>query len=43
MKMMTYSNNFMANQILLHTGAHIFGSPVTLQKAVYAAQSYAQK
>ena len=43
MKMMTYSNNFMANQILLHTGAHLFNPPGTLSKAVNAAQSYAQK
>jgi D-alanyl-D-alanine carboxypeptidase/D-alanyl-D-alanine-endopeptidase (penicillin-binding protein 4) len=43
MKMMTYSNNFMANQILLRTGAHLFNQPGTLQKAVDAAQAYARK
>jgi D-alanyl-D-alanine carboxypeptidase/D-alanyl-D-alanine-endopeptidase (penicillin-binding protein 4) len=43
MKMMTYSNNFMANQILLHTGAHLYDPPGTLQKAVDAARSYATK
>jgi D-alanyl-D-alanine carboxypeptidase/D-alanyl-D-alanine-endopeptidase (penicillin-binding protein 4) len=41
-KMMTYSNNFIANQILLHTGAHIFGMPGTLQKAVDAARTFAR-
>ena len=42
-KMMTYSNNFIANQILLHTGVHLFDTPGTLKKAVAAAQSYAQE
>ena len=42
-KMMTYSNNFIANQILLHTGAHIFNTPATLQKAVDAALAFARK
>ena len=43
MKMMTYSNNFMANQILLHTGAQLYNPPGTLQKAVDAARSFAKK
>jgi D-alanyl-D-alanine carboxypeptidase/D-alanyl-D-alanine-endopeptidase (penicillin-binding protein 4) len=40
MKMMAYSNNFIANQVLLHTGAALFGAPGTLQKGVDAAHAY---
>ena len=37
-KMMTYSNNFMANQILLEAGISQAGPPGTLQKGVAAAK-----
>lgn len=40
-KMMTYSNNFMANQILLEAGISQAGPPGTLQKGVAAAREYA--
>lgn len=40
-KMMTFSNNFMANQILLHTGAHVLNAPGTLAKAVKVADDFA--
>jgi D-alanyl-D-alanine carboxypeptidase/D-alanyl-D-alanine-endopeptidase (penicillin-binding protein 4) len=43
MKMMTYSNNFIANQILLRTGAYLFDTPGTLQKAVDAAHAFARE
>jgi len=41
-KMMTYSNNFMANQILLEAGISQAGPPGTLQKGVAAAKKYAK-
>jgi D-alanyl-D-alanine carboxypeptidase/D-alanyl-D-alanine-endopeptidase (penicillin-binding protein 4) len=41
-KMMTYSNNFMANQILLEAGVAQAGPPGTLQKGVAAAGEYAR-
>ena len=41
-KMMTYSNNFMANQILLEAGIAQAGPPGTLQKGVAAAGEYAR-
>jgi len=41
-KMMTYSNNFMANQILLESGIAQAGPPGTLQKGVTAAREYAK-
>ena len=41
-KMMTYSNNFMANQILLEAGIAQAGPPGTLQKGVAAANKYAK-
>jgi D-alanyl-D-alanine carboxypeptidase/D-alanyl-D-alanine-endopeptidase (penicillin-binding protein 4) len=41
-KMMTYSNNFMANQILLESGIARAGPPGTLQKGVTAAREYAK-
>jgi D-alanyl-D-alanine carboxypeptidase/D-alanyl-D-alanine-endopeptidase (penicillin-binding protein 4) len=37
-----YSNNFMANQLLLHSGVKIFGSPATLDKGVRCAMRYVQ-
>lgn len=33
-RMMTYSNNFIANQLLIATGARIYGPPGTLAKGV---------
>ena len=39
--MMTYSNNFMANQILLEAGIAQSGPPGTLLKGVAAAREYA--
>ncbi len=42
-KMMAYSNNFMANQILLESGIAQFGPPGTLLKGVAAAREYARK
>lgn len=41
-KMMTFSNNYTANQILLHTGARVFGAPGTLPKAVKVANAFVQ-
>jgi len=41
-KMMTYSNNFMANQILLEAGITQTDPPGTLQKGVAAAREYAK-
>ena len=32
-KLMAFSNNFMANQLFLATGAHILGPPATLEKS----------
>jgi D-alanyl-D-alanine carboxypeptidase/D-alanyl-D-alanine-endopeptidase (penicillin-binding protein 4) len=42
-KMMAYSNNFMANQILLESGIAQSGPPGTLLKGVTAAREYARK
>lgn len=42
-KMLRYSNNFMANQLLLAAGARAFGAPATLEKGVLAAREYAEK
>ncbi len=42
-KMLRYSNNFMANQLLLAAGARAFGAPATLEKGVLAARDYAAK
>lgn len=41
-KMMEFSNNYVANQILINTGTALFGSPGTLAKGVAAADKYAQ-
>jgi len=41
-KMMTYSNNFMANQILLQSGVSQTGPPGNLKKGVDAITSYAK-
>ncbi|MBI9083035.1 MAG: D-alanyl-D-alanine carboxypeptidase [Desulfobacterales bacterium] len=41
-KMLAFSNNFMANQLLIASGANRFGSPGTLAKGVAAAVEIAQ-
>jgi D-alanyl-D-alanine carboxypeptidase/D-alanyl-D-alanine-endopeptidase (penicillin-binding protein 4) len=41
--LMAYSNNFTANQILLATGAEVFGPPATLEKALKVLRSYANQ
>ncbi|MGM0453154.1 MAG: D-alanyl-D-alanine carboxypeptidase, partial [Thermodesulfobacteriota bacterium] len=40
--LMEYSNNFVANQLLLAAGARAYGPPATLEKGVRAADTYAQ-
>ncbi len=40
-RLMTYSNNFIANQILLAAGADAFGPPADLSKAVAVLKRYA--
>jgi len=42
-KMMSYSNNFMANQMLLEAGIAHTGPPGTLSKGVSAARIFAQQ
>jgi len=39
-KLLEHSNNFMANQILIATGAKVFGPPGTLAKGILAASTY---
>ena len=41
-KMLEFSNNFMANQLVLACGAKAYGPPATLAKGVHAIQTYAQ-
>jgi len=41
-KLFEYSNNFMANQLLVATGAHVYGPPGTLPKGVRAASIFAK-
>ncbi|MDX9786114.1 MAG: D-alanyl-D-alanine carboxypeptidase [Desulfobacterales bacterium] len=41
-KLMAYSNNFIANQLLIAAGAKAFGAPGTLAKGVAAAQAFAK-
>ncbi len=33
-KLLTYSNNFVANQVMLALGAHVYGPPATLAKGI---------
>ena len=40
-RMMKYSNNFVANQLLLAAGAKAYGAPATIEKGVRAAKEYA--
>ncbi len=42
-RLMEYSNNFIANQIFLTTGAHSLGSPATIAKAVQLSNDFANK
>lgn len=42
-KLLKYSNNFMANQLLVHAGAVVYSPPGTLAKGVMAANFFAQK
>lgn len=42
-KLMAYSSNFIANQLLLSIGAKVFGPPATIEKGVRAASDYAEK
>ena len=42
-QLLLYSNNFMANQMLLTTGAERYGPPGTMGKGVKAAREYAEK
>jgi len=42
-KMLEFSNNFMANQILIALGAHVYGPPGTLDKGVRAIHDCAGK
>ena len=41
-KLLEHSNNFIANQLLIATGAEMYGPPGTLEKGVLAARSYAR-
>jgi D-alanyl-D-alanine carboxypeptidase/D-alanyl-D-alanine-endopeptidase (penicillin-binding protein 4) len=41
-KLFEHSNNFMANQLLVATGAHVYGPPGTLPKAVRTASIFAK-
>ncbi len=41
-KMLRYSNNFMANQILIALGAHVLGPPGTLDKGIKVVLEYAK-
>ncbi|MCP4680736.1 MAG: hypothetical protein GY864_00200 [Desulfobacterales bacterium] len=42
-KMMTFSNNFIANQIVIALGAHIHGPPGTLANGINVMSDYARK
>lgn len=42
-KMMKFSNNFMANQICIALGAHVYGPPGNLKKGVRVISDYAEK
>ena len=41
-KLLEYSNNFIANQLLITTGAKVYGPPGSLEKGVRAALIYAR-
>jgi serine-type D-Ala-D-Ala carboxypeptidase/endopeptidase (penicillin-binding protein 4) len=42
-KMFKFSNNFMANQMLISLGGHVFGAPSTLAKGQKAVLQYARE
>ena len=42
-KLLTFSNNFMANQLLLTIGATTYGPPATLEKGVKAVQVFSEQ
>ncbi|MBW2655722.1 MAG: D-alanyl-D-alanine carboxypeptidase, partial [Deltaproteobacteria bacterium] len=42
-KLLTYSNNYMANQLLLTLGATTYGTPATLEKGVKAIKLFAKQ
>jgi D-alanyl-D-alanine carboxypeptidase/D-alanyl-D-alanine-endopeptidase (penicillin-binding protein 4) len=42
-EMLAFSNNFVANQLLLSAGAAVYGAPATLQKGVRTLLDYARK
>ncbi|MFU8769201.1 MAG: D-alanyl-D-alanine carboxypeptidase, partial [Desulfotignum sp.] len=41
-KLLTYSNNFIANQVMLALGARVYGPPATLEKGVLALRETAK-
>ena len=41
-KLLTYSNNFIANQVMLALGAGIYGPPATLEKGILALRETAR-
>ncbi len=41
--LLKYSNNFIANQLLLSMGAKLFGEPATLEKGVRAVQDFSRR
>ncbi|MGD2029225.1 MAG: D-alanyl-D-alanine carboxypeptidase [Desulfobacterales bacterium] len=41
-KLLEYSNNFIANQLLIATGAKVYGPPGTLEKGIRSALTYAK-
>lgn len=40
--LMAYSNNFIANQLLLTMGAHVYGPPATVEKGLRVLKTYYQ-
>lgn len=42
-KLLKYSNNFMANQVMLALGAHVYGPPATLDKGIKVLTAFAKK
>jgi len=42
-KLLEYSNNFIANQLLLSLGVHIYGPPATLEKGVAVVSAFSKE
>jgi D-alanyl-D-alanine carboxypeptidase/D-alanyl-D-alanine-endopeptidase (penicillin-binding protein 4) len=42
-KMLEYSNNFMANQLLVAVGAHIHGAPGTREKGIWVLETFCEE